>query len=75
MNKEMIKLKRYLEECHKDCIKLKKHGYLTQEGEGQLAIIEAIYEHMGWIRNLRKRSRKGIYKHKSSNKQEEINGK
>lgn len=64
MDKELIKLKKYLEDCRKDCIKLKKHGYLTQEGEGQLAIIEAIYEHMGW---KRKPSRKNIYSKKDVN--------
>jgi hypothetical protein len=48
MDKELRKLKKYLEDCRKDCLILRKKKDLTEEGEGQLAIIEAIYEHMGW---------------------------
>ncbi|MBI2452092.1 hypothetical protein HYV50_03370 [Candidatus Pacearchaeota archaeon] len=48
MDKELKKLKKYLEECRKDCLNLRKKKDLTEEGEGQLAIVEEIYEHMGW---------------------------
>lgn len=48
MDKELRKLKKYLEEYRKDCLELRKKKTLTEEGEGQLAIIEAIYDHMGW---------------------------
>ena len=36
------KEKRLLKEIEKDCIKLKKHGYLTEYGKGQLELIRII---------------------------------
>jgi hypothetical protein len=41
-------LKKYLEEEIKDCLELKKKGDLTEEGKGQLALIYAIFQKMGW---------------------------
>jgi len=41
MNK---KEKSLLKEIKKDCIKLKRKGYLTEYGEGQLDLIKVIIE-------------------------------
>ena len=41
-------LKKYLEQELKDCLELKKKGNLTEEGEGQLALLRAIFQHMEW---------------------------
>jgi len=31
-----------------DCLNLKRKKDLTPEGEGQLALLQAIFTHMGW---------------------------
>jgi len=41
-------LKKYLEEELRDCLESKSKGDLTKEGEGQLALIYAIFHEMGW---------------------------
>ena len=49
METEIKKLKIYLNETKRDCLKLKAAKELTKEGEGMLSIIDGIYQHMGWI--------------------------
>jgi len=39
MSKKLLKA---LEEIEKDCLKLKRQGYLTEYGEGQLDLIKML---------------------------------
>ena len=48
MQGEIQKLKKFLEEERKDCLKLKKKKDLTKEGQGMLLMIEKIFQKMGW---------------------------
>ncbi len=48
MQTELKKLKKFLEEERKDCLKLKRKNDLTKEGKGMLLMIENIFQKMGW---------------------------
>lgn len=48
MSGEIQKLKKFLEEERKDCLKLRRKKDLTKEGEGMLLMMENIFQKMGW---------------------------
>ena len=46
--KRIKKLKKFLDEERKDCLKLKRKNDLTKEGVGMLLMINSIFKEMGW---------------------------
>lgn len=48
MENKLQELKKFLEEEKKDCLELKRKNDLTQEGNGQLVLLNNIFKKMGW---------------------------